>query len=179
MQLTAQQLAKCMQCPIDRAVKWVDYINATTDKYQINTPLRQAHFLAQIGHESGRLYYVKELASGEDYDTGKKAIALGNTPEKDGDGQKCKGRGLIEITGLTNYKAVSIALGVDFVKNPELLETPQYASLSSGWFWDSRKLNDFADRDWLIRITFKVNGGQNGIDDRRAILITSKKVLGI
>lgn len=179
MQLTAQQLAKCMQCPIDRAAKWVDYINATTDKYQINTLLRQAHFLAQIGHESGRLYYVKELASGEDYDTGKKAITLGNTPEKDGDGQKYKGRGLIEITGLTNYKAVSIALGVDFVKNPELLETPKYASLSSGWFWDSRKLNDFADHDWLIRITSKVNGGQNGIDDRRAILITSKKVLGI
>lgn len=175
--LSSLQLSQIMQCSIAKADKWIEFINLAMTKYEINTPLRVAHFLAQIGHESGRLYYVEEIASGEAYDTGTKALILGNTPEKDGDGQKYKGRGLIQITGLTNYRAVSAALGIDFVKNPELLETPQYASMSSGWFWNNRKLNIFADNDWLIRITKKVNGGQNGIDDRRAILILAKKVL--
>ena len=177
--ITAQQLSTSMQCPLARANKWVDSLNFAMQKYEINTPMRIAHFLAQIGHESGRLLFVRELASGKDYDTGRKAKNLGNTPEADGDGQKYKGRGLIQITGLSNYKAVSKALCVDFVTNPELLEQPQYATLSAAWFWHSRKLNELAERDWLLRITKIINGGHNGIANRRLILTTSKQALGI
>ena len=80
--------------------KWLPY-------YSINTKLRIAAFIAQVMHESGSFGYTTELASGSAYDTGKLARKLGNTPQKDGDGQKYKGRGLIQITGLNNYKEIS------------------------------------------------------------------------
>lgn len=177
--ITAKQLAQAYQCPLVRAEKWVKHINAAMNAYCIQTPLQVAHFLAQIGHESGRLVYVREIASGVDYDTGRKAAMLGNTPAADGDGQRYKGRGLIQITGKANYQAVSDALGVDFVRIPEFLEKPEFAAMSAAWFWSERKLNELADQDLLTRITQKINGGYNGINERRALLKALKKVLGI
>jgi putative chitinase len=157
--------------------RFVDPLSETMEKYEINTPLRQAHFLAQIGHESGEFRYVEELASGQAYDVGKLAVALGNTPEDDGDGEKYKGRGLIQITGTTNYKAVSKDLGADFFANPELLEEPKYAALSAGWFWNKRKLNLLADKDDLKGITKKINGGYNGLADRERLYLLAISAL--
>jgi putative chitinase len=171
--ITAQQLAKIFGCQIAKATQWVSHINHAMEKFGIDTPMRHAHFLAQIGHESGRLRYVRELASGKAYE-GRKD--LGNT--QPGDGVKYKGRGLIQITGRANYQSLSDSLGVDFVKVPEFLEKPEHAAMSAAWFWHTRKLNDLADQDLLTRVTKKVNGGLNGLEDRRAILEIAKQELG-
>ncbi|EJT83056.1 chitinase [Pseudomonas putida S11] len=122
----------------------------------IVTPTRQAAFIAQIGHESGQFRYVRELGNDKylaKYDTGTLAARLGNTPTADGDGQKYRGRGLIQITGHDNYEACGEALGLDLVNQPELLELPQHAAASAAWFWQSRGLNTLADRGDFVGIT--------------------------
>lgn len=138
-------------------------------KYGLTTPLRKAHFLAQIQHESAGFTRLKEIGSHkylDKYDTGKLAKDLGNTPEDDDDGQKYCGRGFIQITGKYNYTKLSKDLGIDFVNKPELLEQEANAMLSALWFWDKRKLNALADKNDLRGITRRVNGGFNGLADR-------------
>ncbi len=130
-------------------------------EYEINTPQREAAFLAQLAHESGSLRYVEELASGEAYE-GRKD--LGNTMP--GDGVRFKGRGLIQITGRANYKELSEELSYDFIADPEALEKPGAASYSAAWFWWARHLNRLADIDAFEKITKKINGGLNGYEDR-------------
>lgn len=130
-------------------------------EYAVNTSLRIAAFLAQVGHESGRLRYLEEIASGEAYE-GRKD--LGNYYP--GDGKRYKGRGLIQITGRANYEAISKDLGVDFVSEPEKLAEPEYAVVSAFWFWNKKKLNELADAERFIDITKRINGGTNGLEDR-------------
>lgn len=135
-------------------------------QYEINTKLRIAAFIAQLAHESGCFRYVRELASGKAYE-GRKD--LGNTVE--GDGVKFKGRGLIQITGKSNYKNASLALFNDLrlLSNPELLEVPEYAVKSACWFWSVwAKLNDEADKGDFKTITKRINGGLNGWGDRKS-----------
>jgi len=175
--ITALQLSRAMECPMERAVKWVAHINRAMERFEINTPKRQAVFLAQVGHESGRLRYVRELASGEAYDTGRKAVSLGNTPEDDDDGRLYKGRGLIQITGKRNYLLCGIALELDLVAKPELLEEPQYASLSAAWYWWNTGLNELADMGYFRTITKRINGGLNGYEDRLALHALAVKAL--
>ena len=153
------------------------YILRYAQEFDINTPLRWAHYLAQIAHESAELRYSEEIASGKAYDTGKLAIKLGNTPEADGDGQKYKGRGLIQVTGRANYEAYKQYCGFDVVERPELLAKPVGAIRSSMWFWKAKGLNELADRDEFTAITKRINGGTNGIEDRRKYLARAKKVL--
>src|SRR5512145_1516576 len=95
-------------------------------EFNIDTPRRQAAFLAQIAHESGSLRYVEEIASGEAYE-GRQD--LGNT--EPGDGKLFKGRGLIQITGRNNYKRLSKGLAYDFIEDPEALKKPGAASYSA------------------------------------------------
>jgi putative chitinase len=134
----------------------------------ITTPLRQAHFLAQLGHESGELRYTEELASGDAYE-GRRD--LGNTAP--GDGRRFKGRGLIQLTGRANYQAYSDAIGRNLVDgdNPHLLATdPDLAVDVACWFWQTHGLSGLADRDDVIGITKKINGGLNGLPDRERLL---------
>jgi len=158
---------------------YVPYINQVFKEYGIDTPKRQAAFLAQVAHESGGFWYVKELASGIAYDTGAKARALGNTPEADGDGQFYKGRGLIQITGKNNYRACSLALFGDdrLLRSPELLETPEYAVRSAAWFWNSNNLNKYADSDDFTGLTKRINGGLNGFTERKKYWETATRLL--
>jgi putative chitinase len=152
------------------------------NKYKVNTPLRIAHFMGQIEHESAGFKYLKELGSYkylDKYDTGSLAKRLGNTPEDDDDGQKYCGRGYIQITGLYNYKQLSKDTGIDFVKNPELLEKEPNAILSALWFWNKNNLNVFADKDDIKKITLRINGGYNGLSDRIKKLQKWKKILNI
>ena len=166
MNLTLDQLRQIMPYAGKRAEVFLDPLNRAMAEFEINTPLRQAAFLAQVAHESGNLRYVRELASGAAYDTGRLAERLGNTPEDDGDGERYRGRGLIQITGTDNYRACSVALfgdGQHLLDHPELLEQPDLAARSAGWFWWSRGLND--ETDFRV-ITKRINGGYNGMEDR-------------
>ena len=100
---------------------------------------------------------------------------MGNTPEADGDGQKYRGRGQIQITGRANYMACGEGLGLDLIKLPELLERPQHACMSAAWFWASRGLNTLADAGPFDRITRRINGGQNGAADRQELYARALK----
>lgn len=175
--ITLQQLQKIMPYAGQRAGTYIEPLNLAMWEFGIDTPMRQAAFLAQIAHESGSLRYVRELASGESYDTGRLAQRLGNTPEADGDGQRYKGRGLIQITGTGNYRACGLALGLDLLAHPELLEQPVNACRSAAWFWKSRDLNPLADIGAFRAITRAINGGFNGYDDRLAYYERAKAVL--
>jgi putative chitinase len=159
----------------DQAVTFTAPLVAAMNANQIDSPLRQAHFLAQLGHESGSLIYRAELASGAAYEG---RIDLGNT--QPGDGPRFKGRGLIQITGRTNYTNYGNDRGQDYVTglNPNLLATdPNIAADCSGWFWATRHLNELADNDDLLTITKRINGGTNGLDDRARRLKLAKCLL--
>lgn len=140
--------------------------------FEVNTPLRQAHFLAQCAHESDGFRTTVEYASGAAYE-GRKD--LGNT--KKGDGKRFKGRGLIQTTGRANYKKVSDKLGYDFIADPEKLAALPYAVLSAAVFWGNNHLNDLADQDDVRKVTRKVNGGYNGLQDRTNYLAKAKTAI--
>lgn len=180
MSITAQQLLQIFPNASSRAGVFVPVLNVAMSKYAIVTTLRIAAFLAQVGHESGQLRYVRELGNDaylEKYDTGRLAERLGNTPEDDGDGQLYRGRGLIQITGRANYAACGEALGLDLLQQPELLELPEHAAMSAAWFWHRAGLNTFADRSDFLTITKRINGGTNGLADRQALYERALKVL--
>ena len=153
--------------------RYVEPLNAAMAEYAIDAnPAREAHFLAQVAHESGGFNYVRELATGDAYE-GRQD--LGNTEA--GDGRRYKGRGLIQITGRANYKACGDALGHDLIAEPEALEQPVYAARSAAWFWDSRNLNELADRGDIRAITKRINGGTNGLSDRQSYLALAQERL--
>lgn len=154
--------------------KFLPHLNDTMATFEINTPMRQAHFLAQLAHESGSLRYVREIASGEAYE-GRKD--LGNVV--DGDGVRFKGRGLIQLTGRANYELFDefTSHEYDLLNHPERVEQPDLAVLVAGWFWNRNKLNDLADQDDLKAITRKINGGYNGLEDRAEHLSRAKAAL--
>ncbi|SHG13244.1 glycoside hydrolase family 19 protein [Dysgonomonas macrotermitis] len=154
--------------------KYLSYINQYLEEFEVNTPERVCAFLAQIGHESGQLRYVEEIASGSAYE-GRKD--LGNTCK--GDGTRYKGRGLIQITGRANYQALSDAMKIDFVANPYLLKEPVYAVLCAFWYWKDRKLNRYAtsgEKDFKT-LTRRINGGLNGYQSRLILWNKAKEVL--
>lgn len=177
-------------------------LNDTLTKYSINTPLRICHFLAQVLHESGGLTTTKEGLNydakgllrvfGKYFDSKTAALyehkpdmiasrvyanRMKNGDEKSQDGYKYSGRGFIQITGRENYDSLSKEFGVDFLKSPALIASPEYSFLSAGWFWDKKGLNLFADRDDVLGITKKINGGFNGLDDRKDYLTKCKKYI--
>ena len=180
MPITQQQLQQILPNAGQSAGVFVPVLNTAMVRFQIIGTKRVAAFIAQIGHESGQLRYVRELGSDQylsKYDTGSLAKRLGNTPEADGDGQKYRGRGLIQITGRANYITCGEALALDLVNHPELLEKPQHACMSAAWFWASRGLNTLADAGQFDKITQRINGGQNGAADRQALYARALRVL--
>lgn len=166
--MTPATLAEVMNIPLARAQKWADALTAAMAGGQINTRLRIAAFLAQIGHESGSLVYSKELGGPSYFAKYDGRKDLGNTQQ--GDGARFCGRGLIQITGRANYGRASQALFGDdqLLKNPELLEQPEWAAKSAVWYWSTRNLNALADQDRFTDITRAINGGTNGLEDRKA-----------
>ena len=165
------------------------------DKFQINTPLRLCHFLSQCGHESGNFKAVNENlnygakglrgifpkyfptdALAAEYERKPEKIAnkiyggrMGNGPEATGEGYKFRGRGYIQLTGKDNYSAFDKVVAENILETPDLVAT-KYPLLSAAWFWNSRKLNEIADKGAttaeVTAITKKVNGGTIGLDDR-------------
>lgn len=159
--ISTEHLRKIMPLIGVRAETFIQPLNDAMEIHYINTRDRIAAFLAQLAHESGEFRYMRELASGEAYDTGPLAKRLGNTPEADGDGQMYKGRGPIQITGFNNYRDCSLSLYGDerLLDTPELLEQPFDGCMAAGWFWESRGLNELADKGEFRAITKIINGG--------------------
>lgn len=185
--------------------KWLEPLNETFAKYEINTPKRQACFMGQTMHESMNYKATKEnlnysaralmntwpsrfpnIEIASQYERQPEKIAskvyvgrLGNeSPE---DAAKFIGRGLIQTTGKENYKHCGDALGVDLIAEPQLLEEPRYAALSAGWFWNKKGLNALADegtKDSFEVMTKRINGGLLGLDDRKSKMIEALKALG-
>jgi len=181
--------------------KWLDPLNATFDKYEINTPKRQAGFIGQCQHESGNFKTLEEnlhysaaslmrvwpsrfpdQATADQYANNPEKIAnkvyagrMGNT--EDGDGWKYHGRGVIQLTGKDNYMFCGQAIKLDLINNPDLLLEPMNAMLSAGWFWNKRGLNAAADVSGWEEITRKINGGVLGLDDRIAKITKALQIL--
>ncbi len=172
--ITTEELHSIMPFAGARCNEYAAPLNAAMKRFEIDNPLREAAFIAQIAHESGSLHFVKELASGGAYE-GRKD--LGNT--EPGDGIFFKGRGLIQITGRHNYSLCGLALELDLLEHPELLELPENACLSAAWFWNARKLNELADKPDFLSITRRINGGTNGYQSRLDFYERAKKVLGL
>ncbi|PKH20218.1 hypothetical protein CIG19_18885 [Enterobacterales bacterium CwR94] len=210
--LTSKQFQSAARLSDELAAKWFPHVLAAMSKYQINTPLRQAHFLAQVGHESTGFTRTEEnlnyrygalLAmfgkriSKEDalkygrvdggpnaHPADQKMISNiiyanrnGNGSVESGDGYRYRGRGLIQVTGKANYAALVDQLGVDIVAEPHLLVTPHMAAESAAAWWFNHKLNALADADDVDRITRVINGGTNGLDDRKTRLTQAKGIL--
>lgn len=192
MILTLQQLASAAGAGLVRAQGWLPHIQGTLDAYEINTPLRAAAFLAQIGHESGGLRFTTEIwnpaqvpAQGR-YEG---RADLGNT--QPGDGFKFRGHGLIQVTGRANHAAARDRLRVrfgtrvpDFEAQPEQLALPEWAALSAGDYWHRHGLNALADERSFNRISKAINLGNsnstripNGMSDREARYRTALNVL--
>jgi len=176
--ITAEQLASCTGCSILRAASYLTPMTDTLVHFDINSPARQAMFLAQVGHESDSMIFVKELWGPTPTQKGYEGRAdLGNS--QPGDGFLFRGRGLIQITGRANYAAAAMALDIDCLTHPELLETTENACLVSGWFWSTRGLNEVADSGDFVHCTRIINGGTNGFADRSARWNVAKKALGV
>jgi putative chitinase len=172
--------------------KFLDPLNETFERFNIDTQKKQAAFIGQTCHESANYTRLEEglsysaerlmkiwpnrfptLESAQPYARNGKALAnkvyanrMGNRDEASGDGGRFFGRGAIQLTGYSNYFHCGKALGVDFVMEPHLVATPKYAILSAGWFWDTHDCNAIAQAaDW-VKLTKKINGGTIGLDDR-------------
>jgi predicted chitinase len=161
----------------DAVAQFAGPLEACFARFGVDTSLRQAHFLAQIGHESGELRFREEIASGAAYEG---RADLGNA--RPGDGRRFKGRGLIQLTGRTNYARFGEAMGrcAAILENPGLVASELGLCVdAAGWFWQARGLNALADRDDLLGVTRRVNGGLNGLDDRRRLLERARTLYGL
>ncbi|SEL59146.1 glycoside hydrolase family 19 protein [Pseudomonas agarici] len=175
MPITEQQLLQILSSAGPRAGIFLPALNAAMDKYGIAGRLRVAAFIAQVGHESGQLRWLREIWGPTPAQAGYEGRKdLGNTHPCDG--SKYRGRGLIQITGRANYESCGKALGLDLIAAPELLEHPGPACMSAGWFWSARGLNALADAGQFTKITSRINGGQNGAEDRQALY---ERALGV
>lgn len=196
--LNAEDLAKLKIGP-----QWVDALNETFERFGINSDRQQAGFIGQCSHECGNFRVLEEnlnyraatlmrlwpkrfptLEVANQYAGNPKKIAnmvyasrMGNRDEASGDGYRFRGRGCIQLTGHANYFHAGKALGVDFVKDPDLVATPKYAALTAGWFWSTHNCNYIAgEADW-VSLTKKINGGTIGLDDRVAHINQALAVL--
>lgn len=131
--------------------------------YGITNSKRAAMFIAQLAHESGGFIYREEIASGQEYEG---RADLGNTHP--GDGRRYKGRSYIQITGRSNYAAISKAMNVDFVSHPTRLAEPAFAAKAAAWWWHEHGLNALADSGDFVAVTRRINGGINGLSSREA-----------
>ena len=173
--------------------QYVEYLNDVMEFYEINNKQRIAMFLAQVGHESGGLRTIKENLNysadrlkvifpkyfrGVDpsgYARNPEKIAnkvyssrMGNGDEASGDGYRYCGRGLIQLTGKSNYQAFAQDMGWTLEDATAWLAEPEGACWSAGWFWDSRELNQWADKGDVLTVTKKINGGTIGLEDRKS-----------
>ncbi|AWB67504.1 glycoside hydrolase family 19 [Saccharobesus litoralis] len=207
IELTSEQLAEIMpKAKSENIDFYLPAINSQLSNFAIDTPLRVAHYIAQIAHESGsfrykvenlnysanalRAVFSKYFPDDDSADAHARqpekianvvyANRMGNGDTASGEGWQYRGRGLIQLTGKENYEKCGLSLGLDLIAQPELLEDDPDAAVGAAcWYWDSRQLNEYADEDDIKAITRRINGGYNGLDDRQAYLERAKQVLNI
>lgn len=194
IELTLKDLKECLpEAKEANLEKFLDGLNETFEHFEIDTPKRMAMFIAQTAHESGNFaatqenlnYSAKGLtgtfkkyfpteAAATPYARIPEKIAnkvysnrMGNGPESSGDGWKYRGRGVIQLTGKDNYTACGKALDLDFVNDPDQVAQNPAAVLSAGWYWNTRRLNDWADKGDVLTVTKRINGGTIGLADRK------------
>ena len=203
VELTEQQLKEIMPGCTDPAA-WVAALNEAMARFDIGSSGRMAAFLAQIAHESGQLTRLSEnlnysaqrlmqvwpkrfptMEKARQYERNPERLAnnvyarrLGNGDEASGDGWRFRGRGLIQLTGLDNYRAAAQGIGLPLEDEPDLLLQPGPAALSAAWFWKSHGLNELADANAdFSTITRRINGGTVGLDERVAFWERAKGAL--
>lgn len=166
--MDAKTLSQAVNISLARAQRWAEGITKAAEYAELSTRLRMASFLAQVGHESASFQYVRELGNPSYLSKYEWRKDLGNI--QPGDGVKFCGRGLIQITGRFNYAECSQALFGDdrLLKTPDLLEQPEWAAKSAAWFWKKNGLNKLADADRFTDLSKRINGGTNGLEDRKA-----------
>lgn len=207
--MTKDQFKRAAGISDSLAEKWYPHVVKVMDEFGINTPLREAHFIAQIGTESngwrsvveslnfsvgGLAIFGDRLTAAQREKLGRKPGELALSPSRQadianivyggrygnsasGDGWKYRGRGLKQVTFKSNYDACGKALSLDLVNDPDLLLQDQNAARSAGWFWKANNCNSFADKDDIVGLTKRINGGTNGLDDRKARYAIAKRVL--
>lgn len=148
------------------------YLNDAFKKYKIDTYIRACHFIAQAAHESAGFRTLEEYADGSAYE-GRKD--LGNVVP--GDGKRYKGRGIFQLTGRANYKSYGEKLRLDLENNPNLAKEAHVSVLTACEYWNNKNLSTFADIDDITSITRRINGGLNGLDDRKNYLSKAKKAI--
>ena len=183
----------------------VGALDAAMRRFEISTPARMAAFCAQLAHESGQLQrwtenlgyrwerlrqvfpkYFPSDAEARPFDRKPERIAnrvyasrMGNGPEASGDGWRYRGRGPIQLTGKDNYRACGQGIGVDLVEDPDRLATPEPGCLAAAWFWARNGLNALADAGDFVTITRRINGGLNGLAERREFWERAKTAFGV
>ena len=183
---------------------WHNALVKLLPEYEINTPQRMAAFLAQCAHESGGFRAIKENLNyravtlrkifGKYFPTDEMAQQYANKPEKianlvyanrmgnggpeTGDGYRYSGRGLIQLTGKDNYFWFASSLEISPEEASEYMETFEGAAQSACWFWETNNLNQWADKDDILTLTKRINGGTIGLEDRIKHYEHAKHVLG-
>lgn len=201
---TKEQLAQLI--PGNQYVDhWYDALNDILPEYEINTPQRVAAFIAQCAHESGGFKALKENLNykapslrrvfpkyfpddaiaaayankGEMIANRVYANRMGNGPEESGDGFRYCGRGLVQLTGKDNYSWFAASLEMPVEDVPEYLATFEGAVQSACWFWETNNLNQWADKDDILTMTKRINGGTIGLEDRKKHYEHAKHVFGV
>jgi putative chitinase len=204
MELTKEQLKQLL--PKNPYIdQWHHALSQLLPDYEINTPQRIAAFIAQCAHESGGFIfltenlnykaeslvkvfpkYFKDLATAKAYEKKPEKIAnriyanrMGNGDELSGDGYKYRGRGLIQLTGKTNYSWFAASLEITPEEASEYTQTFEGAAQSACWFWETNKLNEFADKGDILGMTKRINGGTIGLEDRKKHYEHALHVLGV
>lgn len=185
------------------ADRWTDALNNALIRWEITSHAQVTMFLAQCAHESGGFKHLVEnlnysaaalratwparfsAADAVAMERKPESIAerayggrMGNGPEGSGDGYRYRGRGIIQLTGRDNYARAGAAIGLDFVAEPELVEKPDWAAATAGWFWATNGCNALADAGDFLAITKRINGGTNGLADRQAWLAKVRAIFG-
>jgi putative chitinase len=196
MLITSDNLKKLFKnTNISTLSEFVEPLNEVLSFYEINNTRRISMFLSQVGHESAGLtarrenlnysaqglnkifpkYFVRAGRDANLYARNPEKIAnlvyanrMGNGNEASGDGYRYRGRGLIQLTGKSNYEAFAADMEMSLNETITWLETAEGATWSAGWFWDSRDLNEWADKGDVLTVTKRINGGTNGLEDRKS-----------
>lgn len=201
--ITELQLTQILPNAGPRAGVFVGPLLTAATEFEITTPLREAAWIAQIGHESNQLRSVSEnlnysseglirtfpryfnSSQAAVYARNPERIAnrvyanrMGNGPEESGEGWRYRGAGLIQLTGKNNQHAAADYFGIDYNGIGDWLRTPEGAARSAGWFWYVNALNELADVEDMRAITRKINGGYNGLEERMELYERAKQMLG-